>query len=233
MSGYLIFNGTDSREFGVEIFFNAIDSAPARRYSVNDVPGKSGSIILDEKRYPNTALVYDAICYSERSFRQFRAFLLSQVGYKRLEDSFHTDEFYHAYYSTDIMPSTVKDRGLFKFRVEFTRKPQRFLKSGETAISLSASGTVQNEQAFASRPIIRIYGTGTVGVGSYAVKVNACDVYTDVDCEIMECYKGLTSCNTLVELQNNTFPVLEPGSNGVTLGTGITKVEITPKWFRL
>ena len=50
---------------------------------------------------------------------------------------------------------------------------------------------------------------------------------------MMDAYKGTISKNGNVELSDYNFPVLVPGTNTITLGTGITKVEITPRWWQL
>lgn len=57
--------------------------------------------------------------------------------------------------------------------------------------------------------------------------------YIDVDSEIQDCYYGNVNANSNVILQNNDFPVLEPGVTGITLGAGIESIEVTPRWFRL
>lgn len=56
--------------------------------------------------------------------------------------------------------------------------------------------------------------------------------YLYIDCEIMECYSGATSYNDRLTLSNQTYPVLNPGSTGITL-SGISEVRITPRWYRM
>jgi phage-related protein len=232
---YFVFDGVDSRSFGVYLFDVETDSAPANSYNELTVPGRNGSLLMSNKRYPNIAHSYDAIIASnyDANLAGFKACLLSKIGYKRLEDDDHADEYYKAVYRSMASFKTLKGRGAGRVRVTFDRKPERYLKSGETVTTLSANGSIINPTAFDSKPLIRIYGSGDVGIGSSLITVLLADGYTDIDCEAMECYKGTVSMNSMVSFSGNDFPVLHAGSNGITLGAGITKVEITPRWWRL
>ena len=54
-----------------------------------------------------------------------------------------------------------------------------------------------------------------------------------IDSELMDVYSGTTNCNSMVSFSDDEFPLLGPGENGVDLDSGITAVEITPRWFIL
>ena len=235
MSEYFTFAGTDSRTFNVLAFDDNTFNAPARIYTQLDVPARNGALIMDGKSYPNVEHSYNCVIHENftSNLQDIRNFLLSKVGYQRLEDSMHPDEFYLAYYADDFVTMMKPERDMGHFTVTFTRKPQRFLKSGETAVTLNANGSITNPTLFDSKPLLRVYGTGRVGIGDNSILITDCNEYTDIDCEMMEAYKGTTSCNAYVQIQNNDFPVLHPGANGITLGTGITSVIITPRWYRM
>jgi phage-related protein len=42
-----------------------------------------------------------------------------------------------------------------------------------------------------------------------------------------------TGASSLVSINKNDFPVLEPGTNNISVGSGITAVAITPRWWRI
>lgn len=235
MSEYFKFGGTDSRLYDVEVFGKQTYNATGRAYNVQTIPGRSGDMLVDEKRFPNVNHSYGCIIHENfnNNLLGIRSALLSKRGYQRLEDSIHTDEFYLAYFAEDFVPRIDERRTMGKFTLTFVRKPQRFLKAGETVVSLTRSGTITNPTLFESKPLLRIYGEGVVGIGDNAVTVISSDGYVDVDCEIMEAYKGTLSFNSSVTVQNNDFPTIAPGSVGITLGSGITRVDITPRWYRL
>ena len=60
--------------------------------------------------------------------------------------------------------------------------------------------------------------------------ITSADQYTDIDCEIMDAYKGATNCNGNIRTTDNKFPVLRAGQNNITK-SGISRLEITPRWW--
>ena len=44
---------------------------------------------------------------------------------------------------------------------------------------------------------------------------------------------SMQSRNDYIQNAGEEFPVLAPGSNSVVLGPNISRVEITPRWWRL
>lgn len=89
---------------------------------------------------------------------------------------------------------------------------------------------IDNPTLFDAKPLLRVYGTGTLGIASSTITISSADVYTDIDCELMDCYKGSANKNAYVVFSSNDFPVLKPGKTGFTF-SGITQVDITPRWF--
>lgn len=129
----------------------------------------------------------------------------------------------------DAFELGTSDRVGAAFTLRFIARPERFLTSGDTAVSFTADGTIDNPTLYASKPLIRVYDTGTLDIGAYSVTVTDVDGYVDIDFDTMQAYKGTTNCNgdvTFGEL------VLEPGTNTVDLN-GISHVDITPRWYTL
>ena len=86
---------------------------------------------------------------------------------------------------------------------------------------------------YEAKPLIRVYGTGTVTVGSISVQITQSTDYTDIDCDIQNAYRGLTSRNAYMKLlTNNKFPTLPAGSTGITY-TGFSRVDIMPRWWTI
>lgn len=232
MRDFFTFGSIDSRDFNAYVFEADTFSGYPMQYDALAVPGKDGDVLTTQNRYPNVQHSYACVIPTDFNvyYPQLRAALLSQIGYARLSDSIHSDEFYLAYFKEDLVPEKWRDFSTGKFALTFTRKPQRYLRTGEQITTLTTAGSIFNPTAFASQPLLRIYGAGSVGVGSDTITISAADTYTDIDCEIMEAYKGTTSKNDKVTLSGNDYPKLMPGANGITLGNGISKVEITPRW---
>ena len=105
------------------------------------------------------------------------------------------------------------------------------MKSGEETVEFSAAGIILNRTNFPSKPFIKVYGTGTgsVGVGSETISITNLNGYMDIDCEIMDAYKGAVNCNKDVSFTDDI--VLHPGENNISFNGGITSIEITPRWY--
>lgn len=92
---------------------------------------------------------------------------------------------------------------------------------------------ITNPTAFEAKPIIRIYGAGTVGIGDVNVTFDGSSEYVDLDCELQDAYYGPANKNSAVTLDPNRFPVIPASGAEIVLGSGITQVDITPRWFEL
>ena len=235
MRDYFIYDGIDSRQFGIYAFAKDNDSASNRIYDRMTIPGRSGDILIDGKRYGSGSVAYSCIIHqqAERHLDDFRNFLLSRTGYRRLEDTIHKEEYYQAAYMETFAPIFDQERNRVKFTVSFVRKPQRFLKAGELPIDLSANATIYNPTYHPAQPLIRVYGAGTLGMGGETILIYENASYMDIDCEAMECFRDATSLNKDVRFDQNDFPTLHPGANGITLSGTISRVIITPRWYKL
>lgn len=233
MRNWLTFNGVSTKDFGVYISGHNTFNAPERDIDVISIKGKNGDLTIDNGRYKNLPLSYPAFIYDrfDANIEGLRNFLLSQRGYKRLEDSYHPKEYRLARYKGDVTVKAVDWLEAGEFELNFDCYPQRFLKEGEHPIIFEADGSIYNAYQ-PSKPLIRAYGTGSFEIGSYTVTIDTADEYTDIDCELQECYKDTmaTNCNNNVTLVD--FPVIENGANSVSM-TGITRLDIIPRWWIL
>lgn len=227
-----VYAGKDSKEFGVYISGDGTYAAPQREVEAVSVPGRNGDLLYDNGRYPNVPHTYR--CGIVRDFEQnyaaFRNFLLSQRGYQRLQDAYHPEEFYEAYVSADLNPNLTANLKRGEFEVVFTRKPQRFLEGGDHAVALS-QGTIYNPTLFASRPLLTLYGTGTITVNDTIVTITGSQAFTVIDCDLGDAYMGSLNLNDKVTVSGYDFPTLEPGENTIAL-SGVTGT-IRPRWYIL
>lgn len=232
MRNYFTIENTNSTTFGVYISGQGTFKAPARSLNMLSIPGKDGDLIGFGSRLENGTLTYPAFIYAnfDSNIAALRAFLQSMDGYKKLVDTYHPNEYRMVYYSGPFEPSVENNNKVGSFDITFGCKPQRYLTSGDTVRTFTAAGTINNPTRFNAKPLIRVYGTGTVGIGSQTITISQADSYTDIDCEMMECFKGAVSKNQYVSFSGYDFPELKPGNNGVTL-SGVTRVEITPRWW--
>lgn len=235
MRNYLTFAGHDSTEFNIWISGSGTFDSPSRDVSQIVIPGRNGVLLQDNGRYNPLPISYPAFISNDfvKSFEAFRAFLCSQIGYKRLEDTYHPEEFRLAYFSDSLSPSVKTLNRSGEFTLKFTCKSERYLKSGEKTISFEDDAQIFNPTLYPSKPLIRVYGTGRVGIGSYIITVTAVDDYVDIDCDSENAFKGSENCNSDIELTSGSFIRIDPGNNGVLLDGNISKIEIIPRWWTI
>lgn len=231
---YFTFDGKSSRDFEVWISGSGTFGAPERDVSVVSVPGRNGDLSIDNGRYKNIDIKYPAFIVEafRMNFDGFKAWLESKQGYKVLTDTYHPEYYRMARVKGGLAPSmgTLNRNGTFD--IVFDCDPRRFLNTGKNVKAFTASGVMKNPTLFDALPLLRVYGTGTVTIGSVAVKINTANEYTDIDCDMQEAYKGTANCNNNVTLSSGEFPKLSPGSNNIYL-SGVSKVEITPRYWTI
>ena len=229
----LTFNNVNSKTYGVYISGTGVFNAPARDREFVQVPGRNGDIILDHGRYQNIEITYPAFIVRDfaSNLRTWCNKILEPIDYVRLEDTYHPDEFRLAVLAQDLEVDPVAWLAAGSFDLRFNCRPERFLKSGETATTFTAGGSISNPTDMPSKPLIRVYGAGSLTVNGTTITVASHLLsYIDIDCDIQEAFCGAVNANMYITL--NAFPTLRSGSNIIVLN-GVTKVEITPRWWQL
>lgn len=136
-SKYFVFNGKKSSDFGVWASGSYVLDSPMKRYEQIDVPGRNGTLIIEDGSYENVNLEFKDCWIPEdfpNNYSALKNFLYRQKGYQRLELSWLPDEYRLAAFMGDIEPTITSWNGKGHFDMSFNCKPQRFLKSGEDPI---------------------------------------------------------------------------------------------------
>ena len=234
MIGWFEFDGVRSRDFGLYVSGNGTYNAPERDISSVTIPGKSGTLTIDNKRFKNISVSYPAFIrekFKEHS-DEVKQWLLSKSGYRRLEDSYHPDLFRKARFvgPVDFEMAALNKAGATA--LVFDCMPQRFFKHGEIPLPMTNGGVLHNETLFDALPLIRVYGTsGTLYVGNTVCQLNTINEYVDLDSETQNAYKGTANCNMNVYIPE--FPVLAPGMTSIHWEGEIKQVRITPRWWTI
>lgn len=115
------------------------------------------------------------------------------------------------------------------FTARLTCQPFAYLTSGLAPVTMLESGTITNPGLLDADPIITVTGTGalslTINARVYHVSSPAGSVTLD-SARLVAHVSGRVQTDALTE----AFPVLNPGLNRITLGTGISQVVIVPNW---
>lgn len=236
------FNGVSSETMGLYVGGQNTFGSPQRDVTKVSIPGRNGDLVRDNGRFLNSEISYNIVAMEDfaETAMAVRNWLLSVKGYARLEDTYHPDHFRMARVADTIAFETSAYNQTGKAQVVFDCKPQKFLKSGESAKTMASSDseadrTIENPTLFDSRPLIRVYGSGngTITVGNQIIALTDIVDYVDIDSETMNCYNGSTNCNSKVTLGAQGFPVLPSGETTFAMTDGVTSCDVTGRWWEL
>lgn len=244
--GRISFGGENSDDYGMVVAEAPAFDKPTRKQNVFTVPGRNGAIVTQEDAWNDVVRSYKvwidenitvgsggSIISGSLPERVagIAQWLFSKKGYTRLEDNFEPDYFRLAYYSGgDNFSDELLQVG--QATLKFTCRPERFLKSGETELTVQNGDSITNPTKFTAKPLIYIVGSGDVTVSIAGKTITASvDDYIYIDCERMNAYR-LASENKNSDISGD-FPLLIPDANAVTTTGTITTLKITPRFYVL
>lgn len=174
----LSFDNTSSRTYGVYITGEAVYNAPERDVEMITIPGRNGAFALDNGRFQNIEVTYPAGIFAEteadfaQAISDFRNFLCSKEGYCRLTDEYNPNEYRMAVYKSGLEVTPAQLRA-GEFNIVFECMPQRWLTSGESAVTIANSGdTITNPTLFEARPLLDVVGYGTMVINGHTVELD-------------------------------------------------------------
>lgn len=232
----IFWNGISSDDVHVIVEHYPNRPIPERKIEVLSVPNRNGDILYSEDAFNNYTQQYDIYISADEGKRlpmyaKEVASWLSVKGYARLEDGYDIDVYREAYYSGPVDIENILNR-FGRATIMFNCKPQRFYRTGEREISVVNGSTIINPTKFVAKPLIHVEGegAGTVGIGGRTIAFTSLN-HCMIDCETMDAYwNGTNKNNTIV---CSEFPVLNAGSNAITVTGLIDSVTITPRWWSL
>ena len=175
------FNGVNARTYGVYVTDVNVFNSAERAVDYVTIPGRNGAFALDHGRFENVTVKYSCAMGADSdtdfadAISDFRNILASAKGYQRLEDDMNPTEYRMAVFSKGIEAPTLNQQTA-TFDVEFSCKPQRFLKSGETAVSITSGDTITNPTLFDASPMLVIDGNGTVDINGDEIELGAAPI---------------------------------------------------------
>lgn len=174
----LTFDNVSSGTYGVHITGEAAYNAPERDVEMIEIPGRNGAFALDKGRFANLEVTYPASIAADdptdfaQAISDFRNQLCSRTGYCRLTDDYNTGEYRMAIYKSglEVTPAQLEAG---EFDITFECKPQRFLTSGESKITVTSGDDVNNPTLFDARPLLEATGTGDIYVGGKQINISS------------------------------------------------------------
>lgn len=216
----LSFDNVSSRTYGVYITGQAVYNAPTRDVEMISIPGRNGAFALDHGRFENIEVSYPAGIFADNetdfaaAISNFRNFLCSRNGYVRLSDEYNPNEYRMAIYKSglEVTPAQLKAG---EFEIIFDCKPQRWLTSGETAITVSSGDTVTNPTLFDASPLLEVEGYGDININGETITIKN-DPIGDV---LLANETTGNSGNAIIRFDAGNFGLLN-GSDTITLRSG-------------
>jgi phage-related protein len=227
MNHFVIDGAVNSRsDLGLRIAEPPVLPATRRVAQSIDVDGREGSLTV-LKGWEDITLTLTAAIVGKDIRARWRDVLPVLLSAKTLTLSNDNAIFYKV---KRVEPGELQMRlsMLGEFALTFTCAPFRYMEGAQT-VTLTSSGTVINPGTAFSLPRMKVYGTGTrtLTINGKPIVLNILSGSLTLDSELKECHYGGAAQNNRM---TGDFPALDVGNNTVTLGSGITKVEIEPRW---
>lgn len=173
----LTYGGISSSDYGIFISGEGVYNAPERNVELVSVPGRNGDLTIDKGSFANITIEYPCFTFakSQAEFRRkvndFKNALMSQVGYQKLADDYHPDDYRMALYINGLEVDPVHMGRAGSFTLKFICKPQRYLISGEDEVTVTDGDTINNPTLYDAEPLLMIEGYGDVGFNGYNINI--------------------------------------------------------------
>ena len=238
-----IYNGMNSRDYGLTVSGEDTWARPQPDITRIAVPGRNGDLIQLGNRYQNLDITYHCGIVKDlkTNFDAFNAALLSSPGYHRLEDSYHPEYYRMAVFESALDPD-VKKRGIVgEVDIRLNCKPQLFLKTGEIELTVSNGDILYNPTPYNASPILRFAFADGADGGSITINGRTISIqspfvgdYFIIDCDRQDIYLMTTRENKNNEfvLSDGEFFELYPGRNTIEFaGLHANHLYVTPNWW--
>lgn len=237
---YFIYNGRSSEEFGLHIEKKDVFSAPEYDVDFTSIPGRSGDLIMSNRRFANIKVSY-TVFLARKNVSALSDVLRAVKGWLYTEpDRYHaiTDSYDTGYLRYGVISGSLDIEEQFNklgsFRVTFNCKPYKYSTEGLQEITVENGGGIFNPEAFTAKPVVTLKGSGdfslTLQNGGYSKTWNFKGITDGVVCdsEQMNFYYNTTLLNDKVT--GDGFPELPPGETALTVSSGVSEIKVTPRW---
>lgn len=196
---------------------------PERNVNEIAIPGRDGDLTIDYGTYK--PIIFSMTC---TFLNTVTGITIDDImtwldGYDNLTLSWQSDRSYKAKLinKIDIEQSLIT---FGEFPLIFKAQPFGYTTSNPLNTFTTTPTSIFNSCTKDSRPVIKVYGNGTIilTVNTTNITLNSVVDYVTVDSDLMDCYKDTV-------LQNNNmiggFPVLAVGTNNISWSSGVVQIE--------
>lgn len=235
---YFIYNGKDSRNFGLKIKNNFSFPLPKKKLDFIEVPGREDPIIIDRESHSPIDVTFDVKLISDeeenldQQIRRIGKWLRSSSDWTTLEFSGLQGVYLKAihYEQLDVL-EVLRNYG--KAKIKFKCQPLKFKKSGDLWTECKKGTTFINHEEVSSKPLIYVKGRGSVkiDIGADSLEIKNIDNDIFIDCQTGEAWnnKGMQ----FDKIYTYPFPKLRPGRNVINWEGNVEDFQIKTRWVVL
>lgn len=220
---YFIWKGISSLDKNIMVNKLPDIECPDANIEKITIPGRNGFLIVDDETYQGTVKScecsldngnIDDVCawltgsgdviFSNEPDKKYKAVIINKIPFSKVIPTFHS------------------------FIIQFDCQPFKYAVDNQI-ITLLLPSTIFNPGSINSKPIIKVYGTGSIDLNINATTIHLINVvdYVTIDSELMDAYKDTVLKNSDML---GDFPELAPGQNNISWTGNVAKIEITPNW---
>ena len=228
MYGFTLDHKISSKQLGLRFTAPVEIPAVTRRVDDIEVAGRAGSLTRfagwDDTEISLPLAVQGGVeAYRAVAFALANA---STVGFSGEPGLFR-------YWKHVEVSPLVREMGSWgMFQAELTCAPFTYLDVGLKPATINASGTLLNPGLLPADPVITVFGTGqlelTINSTKHVVASPAGQVTLD-SVRLVGHVAGKAQSDTLT----GAFPQLQPGTNQIEFGAGVSKIVVQPNWRTL
>lgn len=225
MTGYFIWNGVKSTQFGIYVSEHPAVTFPGERVGYVNVPGRSGSLALPEGQAVYDDMTLTAQCWIQDDAR------INEIGQwlrgaGEVEFGNRPGGHYKARIANQIpFVQILRGKRNRSFAVSFRCKPFWYVNSDPEQV-LTSAGFVLNEGNVPCEPLISVTASGdfAITVGLQRIEVTGGSII--IDSELRDCLNadGASLANNRAILTE--FPVLESGLTSISWTGSVSSVSI-------
>ena len=240
--GAFIFDGVPSEEIKTLIQTRPMLEAPTRKVESRSAFGVDGDIPFDEGAYNNTALELMMVIDGDDLIADRQKFydLIDTRGkYKDFIPYFDPDKIYRVRTESTSFENQYFFGEKQTASVKLTVKPYKYLVDNGLILTPDPVTTVNNPTRYVSQPRWFLRATGDVTITVNGVPFILRDVPGNlvIDSERFLTYHVDAAVGTMTRMNNKVmtreYPILQPGTNNITVTGAATGLDIEPRWRSL
>lgn len=237
---FFTYNGRSSEKFGLHIEKKDVFSAPEYDASFTSIPGRSGDLIVSNRRFSNIRVTYMVFLARKNvsalsdTLRAVKGWLYSEPDrYHEISDSYDTGYIRYGVISGSLDIEEQFNR-LGLFTVTFNCKPFKYSTEGLQEIAVESGGVLDNREAFTAKPLVALKGSGNFSLTLQSAGYNKTWSFKGIssgivcDSEQMNFYYGGALLNDKVT--GDGFPELPPGKTTLTVNGDVSEIKVIPRW---